>query len=96
MRDLKLVVDGLSIEDLEAFQVGPSKFSQTLPRTHNRYSCSGSGRAPPETVDPIYLVGYFALLPPPRPGKHRLEFGGTYSYVGWDYVNRISFTFTAE
>jgi hypothetical protein len=95
MRDWKLIVDGLHIDSLDQFAVGPLELTQTLPAGDNYYTCSGKEDVP-AVVDPIYLVGHFALLPPPSPGTHRIEFGGTYSYSGWDYVNSVDFTFSAE
>jgi hypothetical protein len=95
MRDWKLVIDGLQIDELDQLVVGPLKLTQSLPVGENYYSCAGIEEVP-GVADPVYLVGHFALLPPATPGTHRVDFGGTYSYSGWDYVNMVEFTFSAE
>jgi hypothetical protein len=95
MRELVLVVDGQPISNLEAYTIGPTRFSYVLPPAPNNYSCSGVDGVE-GLVDPSYVAGVFVLLPPPSAGVHSLTYGGTGTLFGLDSTSVASSTFVVE
>jgi hypothetical protein len=96
MRDLDLRVDGFRVRDPDAYSVGPLSFAHEFPKDTNYYSCSNPPFKIEGAVEPLYVVGYFVLFPPPSVGRHRLEYGGSLSYPNYDYVQRVNNTFIVE
>jgi hypothetical protein len=92
MRDLALRVDGEALTGLEQAAVGPTRFGYTVPPEPNWYSCNGMvGVEGP--IEPSWLAGYFVLFPPPNAGMHSLEYGGTGTYWGNDFVRQVRLEF---
>ena len=77
IRDETLVIDGMPVEGLRDWLVSPQRGSYTLPPPPNLYACSPGGDDIEGTIDPVYYGGIFVILPPPEPGHHTLDYGGT-------------------
>jgi hypothetical protein len=73
--DLRLVVDGEEVSDLEQHEVRPTRFAYELPLEPNWYSCNGQPGVT-GTVDPAIVAGYFVVMPPPPIGRHTIEYAG--------------------
>jgi hypothetical protein len=93
MRNHFLVADQNNIEDLEQYSIYPTSFDFTVGAAPNWHSCSGFDGVENTTIDPSYFAGYFALVAPPTPGKHRLEYSGVYTYFERDYYRRVDSLF---
>lgn len=96
MGDLELRVDGFAVQELHAQSVGPLRFAHAFPPGKNYFACMERTFELEGTIDPLYIVGYFVLLPPPTVGRHRLEYGGSLSHPNYDYVEQVSSTFIVE
>lgn len=96
VRDLKLEVDGRKIEDLEERAVGPVKSTYYIPPAPNWYSCRKMSGVEDETVDPVYLGGYLAILPPPTPGQHTIHYAYTLTYNDVHIVSDVTSTFHVD
>jgi hypothetical protein len=95
MRDLVLKLDGAPVDDLTDWSVDPTLFDYTLPPEPNWYTCNGSSGVTGK-ISPAYFTGFFALLPPPAPGSHTLEYAGTLSYQGVDMSAHVKLAFTVQ
>ena len=82
MRDLKLVVDGKPWKVGEDHAVAPIKHSVHLPSAPNFYSCRGVKGFEDVVLDPVFITGYFALLPPPSSGEHTISYAGAQEILG--------------
>jgi hypothetical protein len=96
MRDLRLRADGVSIHNLDEYGFGPTRYSYSLPPAPNWYSCNGVDNVSDTVVDPSFLAGFIAVMPPPEPGEHRLEYGGVLTFEGNDYALAGDTTFVVE
>lgn len=96
MRDLKLRVDGFTVQELNDQSVGPLRFSHEFPAGKNYFSCMKRTFELEGRFEPLYIVGYFVLFPPPTVGSHILEYGGSLSYPNYDSVQQVSSTFIVE
>lgn len=93
MRELRLVADGQTVEDLSAYKVGPVAFAFEAKAAPNWQTCNGFEGVENVTIDPSYVAGYFALYEPPSVGEHRLEYGGVYTYFERDYFRNVDARF---
>jgi hypothetical protein len=93
MRNLFLVADQEPVEKLEQYSIFPTAFSFDVGAAPNWHSCNGFDDVENTTIDPSYFAGYFALVAPPTPGKHRLEYSGVYTYFERDYYRRVDSLF---
>jgi hypothetical protein len=96
MRDLALRIDGIAVADHSFYALGPRRFSADLPGDPNFYSCTYEVYEVTGPRDGMYAVGYFILLPPPEAGTHTIEYAGTYSFEGWDFVNSVRVTLIVD
>ena len=71
---LQLLVDGQPVPHLERTAIPSLRYVVTLEAGKGPYDCMGISGV--EGDFPGYSGGYWALLPPPAPGKHELSFGG--------------------
>jgi hypothetical protein len=95
MRDLLATVDDFKPADLSMHMHGPTRFEHVIPPAPNYYSCA-EYQGISGLIAPVYVAGYFLLLPPPVVGDHVIEHGGTLSYLGWDLVSEVSDSFVVE
>jgi len=95
MRDQMLVVDGSSFP-MEEHVVAPIKHTALLPAAPNYYTCQGVEGYENLTLDPVYVAGYFALLPPPGPGKHTLSYAGAQDIYGVSQVSQANMQLTVD
>jgi hypothetical protein len=95
MRGLYLIADQNEVAeaDLAQYSIYPTSFDFNVGATPNWHSCNGFDDVENTTIDPSFFAGYFALIAPPTPGKHRLEYGGVYSYFERDYYRRVDSLF---
>ena len=84
MRDLTLKVDGEVIDVSEDYVVGPMTMAVEIPPAPNLFSCRGIKNVAEVVLDPVVGAGYFALLPPPPEGEHRLIHTGVASVDGFN------------
>jgi hypothetical protein len=75
--ELHATLDGAPLsDDLFAFRVRSPVFSYTLPPEDNiaqAFGCDVSG-----TVYPVVADGFYLMLTPLSPGRHTINFGGTF------------------
>jgi hypothetical protein len=103
MTDMRLVADGIEIADPPRFAVGPLQYSYEVPPEPNWYSCNDQPGIT-GTIDPAVVAGYFAVMPPPTPGVHELEYSGVgraYSDNTWTgeqlpFSNHVKTTFVVD
>jgi hypothetical protein len=88
--DVRLKMDG-EVVDTSRLRVETTKYSYTLAPEPNAYTCLGQPGVN-GVVDPAFAGGYYALLRPPPPGAHEVEFGGTAGTVS---IN-VSYRFQVE
>lgn len=97
MGELLLVADGVKIDDLSSYALGPTMLAYDLPSAPNWYTCNGWGEAIGEMeVNPSYLAGYFALFEPPAAGAHEVEYASVQSYYNADYFFHVKAKFMVE
>ena len=93
MRGLTLIADQNPVQDLSRYSVGPKAFDVAIGDAPNWHSCVAGVDAENTTISPSYFAGYFALIAPPVPGKHRLEYSSVYTYFDRDYHHRVNSLF---
>ena len=97
VRDLTLTVDGAAVGGgLDPWVVAPVRGDYELPPEPNVYTCVGlpgvTGR-----IAPAYAGGAFVVLPPPEPGMHTIEYGGTLTTAqGDDILSYVKATFMVQ
>jgi hypothetical protein len=75
IENLVCEIDGVPVENLEAFRVtSGGLYEFTIPED-NVYQASGFD-APAGTYYPAFADGYFLMLPPLAPGEHTLHWSG--------------------
>jgi len=75
--DIHANLDGKPVVNAFDYRgTSPASFSYDLPATDNIYQYFGMDIS--GTVDPAVSDGHWLMLAPLSPGRHRLEFGGTY------------------
>jgi len=77
VRDMVFEVDGKRILDLDRRRFGPTRTSYYIPNAPNWYSCRMADGIADTTVEPVYLSGVLAVLPPPSVGSHVVRYGST-------------------
>lgn len=94
MVDVTLKLDGVVV-DTTSLRVQATKFAYTLPSEPNQYSCHG---APGVTgpVSPAYQGGFYALLDPPSPGSHTIEFSGRQDRAGDPFRVSVVYKLSVE
>jgi hypothetical protein len=95
-REQKLVTNGSKLSELEPYSIGPVPFAFEIPAQPNWHTCNGFPELERKTVDPSYLVGYFALVAPPPPGKHEIEYASIYTYWNSDFYFHVKSKFAVE
>ncbi len=73
--DLHASIDGVPVQDIEAYRTVSPGFSYTLPSEDNIYQFFGVNVT--GTVNPAAGDGFYLMLAPLPPGEHTLNFGGT-------------------
>jgi hypothetical protein len=96
MRALLLEADGEEIENLEDWQVAPTRFTYDIPSAPNWFSCNKVDGIADTTIDPAYLSGYLVVFPPPEPGRHVLRYGGVLTTERDDYAFDVTTKFVVE
>lgn len=96
MRDLMLIVDGkpMVVDDTRAVQ--PIRHSAQLPPVPNFFSCQGIDGYADMLLEPVYVTGYFALLPPPPVGEHTLSYAGALEVFGVSETNAANMVFSVK
>jgi hypothetical protein len=96
MRDLKLRVDGKTVDDISERKIEPTKHDYTVPPAPNWFSCIGTHGVEGVTISPSYFSGYVAVFPPPEPGIHELQYAGVVSLEGDEYAVDTRTRFVVE
>jgi hypothetical protein len=74
--ELHASIDGQPVQDLFSHREVSPTFSFTLPATDN--VLQGAGLNVSGVVSPAVADGYYLMLKPLSPGRHVLNFGGTF------------------
>jgi hypothetical protein len=74
MSELSLKLDGVA-QDVSPLKVPSTQYTYTLPPEPNQYTCAGASGVV-GLVSPAFHGGYYAMVAPPSPGQHTIEFGG--------------------
>jgi len=96
MRQLFLAADGREIEALEERGVGPAGFSYRVPPAPNFYSCSQQQDVADTVIEPNYAVGYLAIVEPPTPGKHELEYSSMVTFSDTHLAYHVKTSFVVD
>ena len=72
--DVRIEVDGVAIQHLQLFRFTSPVFSITLPQK-NLLQATGNSAAVSGTVFPVVAEGFYVMLKPLSPGRHKIDFG---------------------
>lgn len=92
IRSLVFEADGEKI-DLAGRDVGPVMFGYRVPAAPNAYSCNEQDGVEDVDVEPSFFAGYFALIAPPAPGSHRIEYASVFTYANFDFAFHVRTSF---
>ena len=84
---LFLTIDGVEIPDLDDLRVSTSVFAFA--------ATAGNAFNVPPGPTLSFADGYWALIPPLRPGRHTVSFGGTFP-ADPPFVTSATYTITVE
>jgi hypothetical protein len=96
MRDLSLRADGVDIADLDQRGFGPAEFAYHVPPAPNFFSCLHVKGVDDTDVQPSYVAGYFAVVAPPEPGAHELEYASSMTVQGHDLSYHVKVNLTVD
>ena len=96
MRDVTLIVDAQRIPVGPERVIGPVAHTVMLPPTPNFYACEEIEGYDNVLLDPVFLAGYFALLPPAPVGEHSLSYSAALQTFGVSYAQLGNLRFKVD